>query len=127
MIESGGVFSAVALGSSMGAGATVAFVAIRWVTTLLFQRADHREAHADAGTQRLIEGLERRLDAESERGDRIEAEMKKLQVELRECERKHIESEQEVARLRGLMQGYGDAKQLAQLNAAADKARETKK
>jgi hypothetical protein len=43
---------------------------------------------------------------------------------LAECKRMHAESEADRMRLRAMLQGYGDARQVAQLKVAADKIAE---
>lgn len=108
-------------GGSAGGSLGLVFVAVRWTANFIAGRLDKKEAALDAGTQQLIEHLRQQVtilvgDCRELREWRAEAEK-----DLRECERRHAESEAEVMRLKATMQGYGDARQLAQIKAAADK------
>jgi hypothetical protein len=119
MIE-GDALAGLLYGVPQGIGIGGAFLFVKWVADFIAKRTDRREDRVDAGMRAL-------LDDHREEIDRLKQDCVSLREGLAECERKHTESEQEVSRLRGMMQGYGDAKQLAQMNAAADKARESKK
>jgi uncharacterized protein YPO0396 len=67
----------------------------------------------DAGTQRLIQNLEKRLDAVTERLDQAEDD-------LAECKRLHAASDAEVMRLKATLQGYGDARQMLQIDRSTE-------
>lgn len=101
-------------GGTAGLSFGALFVAVRWCANFIFGRLDKKEAHIDAGTQRLFERLEKRLDAEITRGDRHE-------LELRECQDRHSECEARVKQLEATFQGYGDAREKAALIVAAEK------
>lgn len=118
-----------------GAGGTfgLTFVAVRWCANFIAGRLDRKEDRLDADMAGLIDGLKERVDAltTSERELRQEltasreefrAYQRETDEQLRECRRKHAESEAEVMQLRAMLQGYGDARNLAQANVAADKA-----
>lgn len=94
--------------ASFGVGAGGGFVAFKFFLEWIAGRMDKRSDAIDAGTQRLIDGLEKRLTAVTERLDLVEKE-------LADCKRRHAESEAEVLRLKAIMQGQGDARQHAQL------------
>lgn len=125
---------AVASGSAGGVFGVV-MVAVRWTANFIAGRIDKKEATVDAGMTKLIADLNERIDmiSKSEMATREElrrdrAEFRAYQIEtdkqLSECRRKHGESEAEVMQLRSMLQGYGDARQLAQMNASADKVSE---
>jgi len=116
MIESGVALSTAFYTSVGGMSFGFSFLVVRWLAGFVAGRIDKKEDRLDTGLQSLLDDFRQEID-------RMKAECVSLREGLAECERKHAESEEEVARLRGLMQGYGDAKQLAQLNVAADKAR----
>lgn len=102
-----------------GGSAGLAFFAARWAMVFLADRYDKREAALDSGTQRHIDRLEKQIDDLLER-------VRDVETSLEECQKKHAESEQERAQLRGLLQGYGDAKQVAQLIIAEEKRKDAK-
>jgi hypothetical protein len=105
---------AIASGTAGGSFGLV-FVAVRWSANFIAGRMDRKEAHLDAGTQRMIDRLEKQVEALLERVTRIDED-------LAECKRMHAESEADRMRLRAMLQGYGDARQVAQLKVAADRA-----
>lgn len=101
---------------------------VKWLVTYFTGRFDKQQEHLDAGVNALIEGLRTemnrmKLEAIEDRREIAEGrrESAEIRLELRECERKHSASEAKVAKLEAMYQGYGDAKQLAALQAAADK------
>lgn len=105
---------------SMGAGGGVGFFAIKWFVEWLGGRVDKKEAavergfeRLDAGTQRLIEHLQSQMKSVLERLDKAE-------TALRDCQRKHAESEAEVARLKAIMQGSGEVRDHVQRILAAE-------
>lgn len=100
------------LGASGVAGVGFAFT--KWFLEWVGGRMDKRAAALDAGTQRLIEGLEKRLDSVTERLNVVERD-------LADCKLKHADAEAEVMRLQAMMQGYGDARQRVQTELSAGK------
>lgn len=106
---------------TIGAGGGVGFFGVRWFIEWLGGRYDKREASierraesVDKATQALISRLETRVCQLEKRLDRAEGE-------LADCNRKHAESEAEIARLKAQGQGMGDARQMAQVIVAADR------
>lgn len=84
--------SATGVGVSGGAG----FFALKWLVEYFGGRMDKRAAALDAGTQRLMERLEARVDELTKRVTTVEKE-------LAECQSKHAESEAKAARLEALI------------------------
>lgn len=84
--------SATGAGVSGGAG----FFALKWLVEYFGGRMDKRAAALDAGTQRLMERLEARVDELTNRVTTVEKE-------LAECQSKHAESEAKAARLEALI------------------------
>lgn len=109
-----------AIGGSAGAG----FMFIKWLLEFVAGRWDHKEAAIDAGMKQLLDRLEVRVNELTQDGKDLREQLKVVEGELRECKRRHSESDAEVMRLKAMLQGYGDARQDAQLFIAADKARE---
>lgn len=120
--------------ASGAAGGTfgLTFVAVRWCANFIAGRLDRKEDRIDADMASLIEGLKERVDALTKSERELRAELsanreefrtyqRETDEQLRDCRRKHSESEAEVMQLRAMLQGYGDARQLAQVNASADK------
>jgi predicted nucleic acid-binding Zn-ribbon protein len=118
-----GMGEMLAGGTSIGIGMGGGFFIVRWIAVFLTGRLDKREAHIDAGTQRLIDGLERRLDIESKRYDALEEEMQGVRRDLELCKQEHIETKAELVRLQATAQGLGDARQHAALIVAAEKVK----
>lgn len=122
----------VVASGSAGIGFSVGFVIIRWLANFIAGRIDRKEDRLEAGMKELVEGLEHRINSltDSEQDLRRElaanreefrAYQRETDEQLRECRRKHAESEAEVMQLRAMLQGYGDARQTAQLIMAAEK------
>ncbi len=105
---------------SGGITVTVTLVLLR----LLVGRLERREAHIDGATQRLIEGLEAQVTAMSVRLTEAVKRIDSVEGQLRDCERKHSESEAEVMRLKAQMTGFGEARDRAQVIIAAEKRKE---
>lgn len=84
--------SAVGVGVSGGAG----FFTLRWAFEYFGGRMDKRAAALDAGTQRLMERLEARVDELTKRVTTVERE-------LADCQSKHAEAEAKAARLEALI------------------------
>lgn len=84
--------SASAVSVSGGAG----FFALKWLVEYFGGRMDKRAAALDAGTQRLMERLEARVDELTKRVTTVEKE-------LADCQTKHAESEAKAARLEALI------------------------
>jgi hypothetical protein len=122
----------VAVGTAGGFSLGVGLAFCRWLLIFAAGRQDKREAQIDEATQRLISGLERRLDeetksrkAEGERRDKVEEELRgelgEVKKALDECQRQHADARRELMELKGLTKGLGDAKQHAALIVAAEK------
>lgn len=84
--------SATGVGVSGGAG----FFALKWVFEYFGGRMDKRAAALDAGTDRLLARLEKRVDELTKRVQTVEKE-------LADCQSKHAESEAKAARLEALI------------------------
>lgn len=132
MIDTGLALSTAVYGGTAGVGLGLALAFVRWLAVFIAGRQDQKEAHLDAGTARLIAGLERRIAEMTEREGLRERHLaereaawdrwrEEVEQELADCRRRDAEKDGEIMRLRAILQGYGDAKQLAQLQIAADK------
>lgn len=119
MIEPGVALSTLAYGGSAGFGLGFSFLVVRWFATFVAGRIDRKEANVDAGTQRLIDRLEKQVEA-------LLTRMTHIDEDLAECKRRHAESEAEVMRLKAQMQGFGDARQHAALIVATEKVNRKK-
>lgn len=97
-----------------GLGFGLGLLGIR-VLAMVLAQWNVKEDRIDKGNAKLIEQQQSQIKGLLEWKERVEKA-------LEECQERHAASEQEVARLSGLLQGYGDARQLAQINAAADRA-----
>lgn len=98
----------------MGGGAGGGFLAVKWLIEWVAGRLDKREARIDAGTDKLIQALERQVDALSKRLEAVESS-------LADCQLKHAESEATVLRLQAIIDGKGEIAQRAQAIVAADR------
>ena len=114
MIEPGVALSTLAYSGVAGFGLGTAFLFVRWAAHFVASRIDKKEDRLDAGMTVLLDGMRIELD-------RVKKDCGEFRDALRECERKHSESAAEVMQLKAMLQGYGDARQNAQLQVAADK------
>lgn len=87
-------------------GAGGGLLTVRWLATFIGGRMDRRAEALDAGTQRLMERFEARIDELTKRVTTVERE-------LAECQRKHAEAEAKAARLEALVGMTGPAMKLA--------------
>jgi len=117
MIETGVALSTAFYTSVGGMSFGFSFLVVRWFATFVAGRIDRKEANVDAGTQRLIERLEKQVDALLTRVTHIDED-------LAECKRRHAESEAEVMSLKAQMQGYGKAREDAALIVASERLKD---
>ena len=110
---------AIAAWVPAGAGLGLGLLSIRLLAMVIAQW-NVKEDRIDKGTALLISQLQQQTKDLLEWKERVE-------VELMECQRRHAASEEEVARLRGLMQGYGDARDKAQLIVSEEKRKDREK
>ncbi|HKY82607.1 MAG TPA: hypothetical protein VJM09_14165 [Sphingobium sp.] len=99
-----------ALGGSAGGG----FFIVKWFVEWIAGRLDKREARLDAGADKLIGALEKRIETLTSRLDAVEHM-------LADCQRMHSKSEAEVLRLTALVEAQGEIRQQAQRVIAADR------
>lgn len=104
----------VAASATGGFGIGVGFFFVRWVAIFVSGRWDKKEAQLDAGTQRLIDRLETQVQS-------LLGHVARIDEELAECRRLHSESEALRLQAEALLQGSGDARQLAALIVASEK------
>lgn len=119
----GAIFPSLAGGFSFG----LAFFAVRWVVIFMAGRWDKKEAQLDAGTQLLLDGLKDEVHRLSEEAASLRKRVTVTEDELRDCRKRHAESEEELGRLRGLIQGRGDARNDAATIVARDRVRDKRK
>jgi len=91
-----------ALGGSAGGG----FFIVKWFVEWIAGRLDKREARLDAGADKLIDALEKRIETLTSRLDAVEHM-------LADCQRMHSKSEAEVLRLTALVEAQGEIRQRA--------------
>ena len=108
-----GVAAWSAVGASSGAG----FFFAKWLVEYVGGRMDRRAEALDASTQRLIEGLEKRVCSLTERVETVERE-------LVDCKHMHAVAEAETMRLKAIIQGSGEVREQAARIIAAEKYRE---
>jgi septal ring factor EnvC (AmiA/AmiB activator) len=97
-----------------GGGASIGFFTIRWLAIFFAGRFDKQAERIDKNQQLLVSQLQAQIASLIEWKAEVE-------VQLRECQQKHADSEREVARLNGLLVGLGDARQHAALIVANEK------
>lgn len=116
-------------GLSVGVGLYTARMlgrGISWLFTFFTGRLDRKEAHLDESVRSLIEGLKAEIMRLTGECRDLRGLVERHGKELAECRRKHAESEAEVMQLKAMMQGYGDAREKAQLIMAAEKRKDAK-
>lgn len=104
-------------GAGAGGGAVFVWKLFDWFGTRVDRREDvlikMQVANADASAA-LILNLQDQVTKVCARLDTTEAELAECRNELAECRLQHAQSNLEIGRLKGVMQGYGDARQEAQ-------------
>ncbi|MBL4858408.1 MAG: hypothetical protein JKY36_04315 [Erythrobacter sp.] len=115
-----GTATAITTGGGLG------FFFVKWIFEYLGGRMDKKADRIDAGMDKLLAHLQAQIDSEREQREKLEKRLEKVEGDLAECKHKHAESEAEVARLKAAMQGYGDAREKAQLILASER-KEAKK
>lgn len=109
-------------GLSIGVGIYLARTlgrGVSWLLVFVTGRQDKRQATIDEAQSELIQTLRNDVAELRERVTGTERQ-------LRECERKHAESEAKVMKLEALLAGLGDARQHAQLIVSEEKRRAAK-
>lgn len=114
MFDTTEALTMLAYGGGTGVGIAVGLQFMKWLLTFLAGRMDKREEHLDGVSSRLYERMEHQIENLTRR-------VEKAEQELQHCTEQHAEAKAEVMELRAMMQGYGDARQLATLQVAADK------
>lgn len=117
-----GFITALVPWATAGLGAGGGFVFIKWLFEFFAARWDKKEAIIDGGMKELVDELKEQIAGLKEDGRDLRARLKVVEDDLAECKRMHSESEAERLRLAAMLQGYGDARQHAQLMIAAEKA-----
>lgn len=117
MIQSSEIASMLAYGGATGAGLAIGLQFMKWLLTFMAGRYDKHHETIDAGTQKLLENLNKRLDAVSDR-------LSKAELDLDQCKEEHAKSRAEVMQLRAQLQGYGDARQHAALIVASEREKD---
>lgn len=119
-----GFWELLAASGSAGAGFGFMFLVIRWLANFIAGRMDKKEEHLDAATKRLFDGMEQQIEGLRSECKDLRERVSEHGRELADCRRKHAESEAEVMQLKALLQGQGDARQIAQLIIADEKKRD---
>ncbi len=112
-------------GAGAGGGYFVVLKFFEW----LGGRVDKREAAVEASSIRLDTAMHKLLKNLEDRMQALTGRLDVVEHELTECRAQHAKCEAELSRLRGMMQGFGDVKQQAQVYIAAERLadREEKK
>lgn len=100
--------------AALGGGAGGGFFIVKWFVEMIAGRLDKREARLDAGADKLIGALEKRIETLTVRLDAVEHL-------LADCQRMHSKSEAEVLRLTALVEAQGEIRQRAAAVVAADR------
>lgn len=106
-----------AAGGSAGAG----YFLIKFIIEQIIGRLDKREAAVAASSEQLDERTYKLIDKLEERLNALTARLDQVEHELTECRAQHAVCEAELAKLRAIVQGFGDAKQQAANIVAAER------
>lgn len=96
-----------------GIGLGIGLLAVR-VFAMLLNQWNLKEDRLEKGHKTVFDTQQQQIASLLEWKDQVEAALK-------ECREQHASSQLEVAKLKGLLAGFGDARQHAQLIIAADK------
>jgi len=117
-------------GATAGISLTGGIWFVRWLLEWLGGRMDKRADRIDRSTQQLLDRLEKEIADLRERHDievtALRERVTSTETALAECQERHAESEAKVLRLEAIVQGFGDAKQIAQLIISAEKQEKAK-
>lgn len=114
----------------LGAGLTAGggFAAVKWCLEFFAGRLDKRAAALDGDTRFLFEGLKAQVTLLTDRIVSAESDLRACQERHSESEARELDlqrrlaaSEAEIARLKAMMQGYGDARDRVQVEQAASR------
>src|SRR5688500_10834357 len=114
----------VAAWSAGGFSFAFGLVVFRSLASLLFGRLATKEAQVDAGNAQLYTDFRTEIDRLSDECVSLRGRADATEEELRHCRDEHAKCEARVKQLEATFQGYGDAKQIAQLQAAADRRKD---
>ena len=118
MVDSIVNLTATTFGLGLGGGA--GFFFIKWLFEYLGGRMDKRADRIDAGTDKLIENLQKQVEDLLAREKVREVRLAKVEDDLADCKRRHAESDAEVMRLKAIMQGRGEVRDRVQSIVAAE-------
>lgn len=110
------------LGGGVGVGGGV--VGGKWFLEWLSGRVDRREQAAEVVRKHLDEATGNIISTMAKQIEGLVARQEHVDELLAECRDQHAKAQEELASLRGLVQGYGEAKQLAQVSLSADRLRD---
>jgi ABC-type transport system involved in cytochrome bd biosynthesis fused ATPase/permease subunit len=117
MINSGGALDMAIYGVSTGGSMGAMFLFVRWLSTHIAARTEKKEAALEQSNQSLINNLKAEVD-------RLYQRMDSYEERLRKCHEQHAETQQELARMRGLMQARGEIRDRVQTQVAAERLRD---
>lgn len=111
------------IAASLGGGASVGvgFYAVRYAINTLLGRVDKREAAVEAGFARLDEGTDKLFQRLQGEVNSLADRLGRVEAELEHCREERLRDQEELARLRGLVQGLGEVREQAAIIVAADR------
>ena len=124
MIEPGVALSTAIYGGTAGVGLGLALAFVKWAAHFIAGRLDVKEARLDANMEQILSRLNEEVERLGGECTELRAECARLRKAVHKCEERHRDSEARVKQLEAMFQGYGDARQVAQMQAAADHAKD---
>lgn len=106
---------------SQAAGTGVGIIVGMALLRLLFGRLEKKEAHLDAATRGLFEGIKDQVGLLKQDCTDLRREVAQLKEQLAECERKHAISEARVMQLEAVNLGRGQLREQAAAIVAAER------
>jgi hypothetical protein len=113
MIDTGDVLSGLATGIPQGAGIGLAFLIVKWFADFVAKRIDRKEDRLDSATQRFI--------------GQLTGQVETLLVRCSQIEEHHAHCLEELASLRGYVDGMGDARNDSAAIVARDRVADRRK
>lgn len=107
-------------GAGVGGAATVFLIMkfLDWVGG----RVDKREAAVEASFDRLDRGNDKLIARMQEQIEGLSTRLERVEKELEHCRDERARDQAELARLRGLVQGMGEAREQAAVIVASERA-----
>lgn len=109
-------------GAGAGAGGAMTVYLLKIILEWISGRVDKREAAVEASFDRLDKGTDKLIQRMQEQLQSLTTRLERVEAELVHCRDERARDQEELARLRGLVHGMGEAREQAAVIVAAERA-----